>query len=58
MKAILITIRRKGEPAWRYIGLFRSTTDAVIHAIDLAGSHNNSSSGAPCSISAVVQEQA
>lgn len=47
MKRVLITIRRRGAPARRIVGLYRSTTDAVIHGIDLAGDE-------PCSISAEV----
>lgn len=47
MKQIVITIRRRGVPARRIVGLYRSTTDAVIHGIDLAGDE-------PCSIRAEV----
>lgn len=47
MKSITVTISRKGLPRQRFTGLFRSTADAVIAAIDMAGDQ-------PCSISAKV----
>lgn len=50
MKAILITIRRRGMPARRYVGIYPSTADAVLAAIDMAGDQ-----GGPVSISAKVQ---
>lgn len=50
MKAILVTIRRRGLPARRYVGIYPSTADAVLAAIDMAGDQ-----GGPVSISAQVQ---
>jgi len=37
MKRITITIRPAGLPAYRIIGLFPSTTDAALFAIDQLG---------------------
>lgn len=48
MKRITVTIRRKGQPSQRITGLFASTTDAIISAMEIAGAQ-------PCSISAKVQ---
>ena len=44
MKTILVIIRRRGMPARRLCGLFRSTADAIINTMDthgdsLAGAH-------------------
>ena len=50
MKAIVITIRRRGMPARRYVGTYPSTSDAVLAAIEMAGDQ-----GGPVSISAQVQ---
>jgi len=50
MKAIVITIRRRGMPARRYVGIYPSTSDAVIAAIDATGYE-----GGPVSITARVQ---
>ena len=50
MKAILVTIRRRGLPARRYVGIYPSTADAVLAAIDMAGDQSG-----PVSISAQVQ---
>lgn len=48
MKRITVTISRKGLPRQRITGLFASTADAVISAMEIAGAQ-------PCSISAKVQ---
>jgi hypothetical protein len=48
MKRITITISRKGLPRQRFTGLFASTADAIISALEIAGTE-------PCSISAKVQ---
>ena len=37
MLPIVITIRQRGLPARRIVGLFATTTDAVIHALELLG---------------------
>lgn len=37
MTPILITIRQRGVPARRIVGLFASTTDAVIHTLEQLG---------------------
>lgn len=37
MKPIVITIRRRGFPARRVVGLFASTADAVIHMLETLG---------------------
>lgn len=50
MKAIVVTIRRRGLPARRFVGIYPSTADAVIAALELAGDQ-----GGPVSISAEVQ---
>lgn len=34
---ILITIRQRGLPARRIVGLFASTADALIHTLELLG---------------------
>ena len=47
MHHITVTISRRGQPRQTFSGLFRSTSDAVAAALDLAG-------GVPCSISARV----
>jgi len=47
MHHITVTISRRGLPRQTFSGLFRSTSDAVAAALDLAG-------GVPCSISARV----
>lgn len=47
MKRIAITIKRPGLPAQRITGLYPSTTDAVLSAMDLVGDE-------ACSISARV----
>lgn len=49
MKAILITIRLRGMPARRHVGIYPSTAEAVLAAIDMAGDQ-----GGPVSISAQV----
>lgn len=35
--AIVITIRRRGHPARRIVGVFASAADAVIHTLELLG---------------------
>lgn len=47
MKRITVTIARKGLPRQRFTGLFPSTADAIISALDIAGEE-------PCRISAKV----
>ena len=37
MKPIVITIRQRGLPARRIVGLFASTADAVIHTLEALG---------------------
>lgn len=37
MKAMLITIRRRGLPARRMVGIFSHTADAIIQGMDLLG---------------------
>jgi hypothetical protein len=37
MKAMLITIRRRGLPARRMVGIFAHTVDAVIQGLDVLG---------------------
>lgn len=37
MRAIVITIRQRGLPARRIVGVFASTTDAVIHTLETLG---------------------
>ena len=37
MTPIVITIRRRGHPARRIVGLFASTADAVIHILEKLG---------------------
>lgn len=37
MTAIVITIRRRGHPARRIVGMFASAADAVIHTLELLG---------------------
>ena len=37
MKCIVITIRQRGLPARRILGLFASTADAVIHTLEALG---------------------
>ena len=39
MTAIVITIRRRGHPTIRRIGLFRSTSDAIVETLDTMGEH-------------------
>ena len=50
MKVVIVTIRRRGVPSRRLVGIYPSTTDAVIAAIDAAGEE-----GGPVSITARVQ---
>lgn len=37
MRPILITIRQRGVPARRIVGLFATTADAVIHTLEALG---------------------
>lgn len=37
MHSIVITIRRRGYPARRIVGVFASAADAVIHTLELLG---------------------
>lgn len=37
MLPIVITIRRRGFPARRIVGLFRTTADAIVHTLDALG---------------------
>lgn len=37
MRPIVITIRQRGLPARRIVGVFASTTDAVIHTLEALG---------------------
>ena len=37
MRAVVITIRRRGAPARRWVGIFASTADAIVHALDTLG---------------------
>lgn len=37
MRPIVITIRQRGLPARRIVGLFASTADAVIHTLETLG---------------------
>lgn len=37
MMPIVITIRQRGLPARRIVGLFASTADAVIHTLEALG---------------------
>lgn len=37
MKPIAVTVRQRGLPARRIVGLFASTTDAVIHTLETLG---------------------
>ena len=37
MKTVLITIRRRGLPARRIVGLFRTTADAIVNTLDTLG---------------------
>jgi hypothetical protein len=48
MKPIAITIRQRGLPVRRIVGLFASTADAVIHTLEALGDLGR------CSISAEV----
>lgn len=34
MKPIVITLRRRGLPARRWVGLFASAADAIVHTLD------------------------
>lgn len=34
MKPIVITLRRSGLPARRWVGLFASAADAIVHTLD------------------------
>lgn len=47
---VVVTIRRPGLPARRMVGIYPSTTDAVINAIEAAGQD-----AGPVSITARVQ---
>ena len=49
MLSIVITIRRRGVPARRVVGIWPSTTDAVLAGIDMAGNE-----GGPASVRAEV----
>jgi hypothetical protein len=48
---VIVTIRRKGLPAQRMVGVYPSTTDAVVHAIETAGAD-----AGPLSITAKVPQ--
>lgn len=37
MKPIVVTIRRRGAPAQRRVGLFHSTTDAIVETLETLG---------------------
>jgi hypothetical protein len=37
MLTVLITIRRRGAPARRIVGIFATTADAIIHLMDTVG---------------------
>ena len=37
MKVVIVTIRRRGVPDRRLVGLFASTADAVIHTLEQLG---------------------
>jgi hypothetical protein len=37
MQRIVITLRRRGQPARRWVGLFATTADALIHTLDALG---------------------
>jgi hypothetical protein len=37
MRPIVITIRQRGLPARRIVGVFASTADAVIHTLEALG---------------------
>lgn len=50
MKVVIVTIRRPGLPARRIVGIYPSTVDAIINAIDVMGTEPGA-----VSISAKVQ---
>ena len=37
MNTVLITIRRRGAPARRQLGIFASTADAIVNLFDIEG---------------------
>lgn len=52
MKPIVITLRRRGLPARRWVGLFASSASAIVHTLDWLEQTTAHASESGCSISA------